>query len=259
LIADQLSGATGQTDSTKFRLTGTVWGTLLGVTVSQLKACVYCGATAHLTRDHIPPKSLFNPPRPDNLITVPACDTCNKGFSADDDYFWLTLASRAEAGSNPDALPASLRAIDHLSRPEATGFRSAFLKTLQAAELVTPSGLLLRRGFAYDVSFERLNRVAARITRGLYCFQRNALMAPDYVATARALDGFPANAMGEIHPFLAFVSGEPRHSVGRVFSYQFASVIDDSNLALLLFTVYDATSFLGLVLKRSDTVGTQYV
>jgi hypothetical protein len=139
------------------------------------------------------------------------------------------------------------------------GFRSAFLKTLQAAELVTPSGLFVRRGLTYDVSFERLNRVAARITRGLYCFQRNALMASDYVATARALDGFPRDVIGQLHPFLAFVGRKPRHSVGRVFSYRFASVMDDSNSALLLLTVYDATSFLGMVLKRRDVVGTEYI
>ncbi len=234
-------------------------GYTAGVRVPQVRACVYCGSTAGITRDHIPPKSLFNKPRPHNLITVPACAKCNKGFSADDDYFWLTLASRAEAAPNPDALPASLRAIEHLSRPEATGFRSTFLNTLYAAELVTSSGLFLRRGFAYDVSFVRLNRVAARITRGLYCFERNTLMPSDYIATARALDGFQTEAIEELQPFLSFVSREPRHSIGRGFSYKFASITDDSSSALLLFTVYDATSFLGMVLKCRDAVRAECV
>jgi hypothetical protein len=227
--------------------------------VPQIQACVYCGSTTEITRDHIPPQNLFNKPRPNNLITVPACIECNKGFEVDDEYFWLTLASRAEAAENPDALPASLRAIKHLSRPEAMKFRSAFLKTLQAVELVTPSGLFLRRGLAYGVSFVRLNRVAARITRGLYCFERNALMALGYVATARALDGFPVDALKALQPFLAFARSAPRHSVGRVFSYNFAPLSDDSNSALVLFTVYEATNFLGMVLKHCDAAETEYI
>jgi hypothetical protein len=218
------------------------------------RTCVYCGSTADLTRDHIPPKSLFNKPPPPNLITVCACAKCNKAFSLDDDYFWLVLASRAEAAPNADALHASLRAVEHLSRPEATGFRFAFLKTLHAAELRTPSGLFIRNGVAYDVSFVRLNRVAARITRGLFCFERSALMPPDYVATARALDGFTPDVMEQLQPFLAFVSQEGRHSIGRVFAYQFASVPDDPWCSLVLFTVYEATSFLGLILKRNDNI-----
>ena len=79
-------------------------------------------------------------------------------------------------------------------------------------------------------------------------------MHPDYIATARVLDGFTSDAMQELQPFLAFVSKEPLHSIGLVFEYQFASVADDPWCSLVLFTVYGATRFLGLILKRNDNI-----
>lgn len=49
--------------------------------------CVICGKNIATTRDHIPPKSIFPKPRPDDLITVPACSTCNNGDSDFDERF----------------------------------------------------------------------------------------------------------------------------------------------------------------------------
>ena len=53
--------------------------------------CIYCGKIGPLSVDHIPPKSLFQHPRPNNLITVPSCDDCNKGAQKDDDYFTIRI------------------------------------------------------------------------------------------------------------------------------------------------------------------------
>ncbi len=56
--------------------------------------CIYCGSPGpHLTKEHIPQRSLFPEPKPDNLITVPSCQKCNQGFAKDEEYFlcWLAL------------------------------------------------------------------------------------------------------------------------------------------------------------------------
>lgn len=50
------------------------------------KFCYLCGGVA-ATRDHVPPKSFFETPRPGNLITVPACEKCNTRFSKDEEWF----------------------------------------------------------------------------------------------------------------------------------------------------------------------------
>jgi hypothetical protein len=49
-----------------------------------LKTCIYCGKEA-TTKDHVPPKCFFPTPRPDNLLTVPCCESCNKIYGKDDE------------------------------------------------------------------------------------------------------------------------------------------------------------------------------
>lgn len=61
--------------------------------------CAICGGREATTRDHVPPKSIFPKPRPDPLITVPACAQCNNGASDDDDKFKVYLSLHT-AGNN---------------------------------------------------------------------------------------------------------------------------------------------------------------
>lgn len=54
--------------------------------------CVLCGAIGEVTKDHLPPKSCFPSPKPNNLITVRACKNCNGGRSLLDNKFSLFLS-----------------------------------------------------------------------------------------------------------------------------------------------------------------------
>ena len=49
--------------------------------------CCYCGFREATTKDHIPPKAIFNKPRPSNLVTVPCCFECNNDASKTDERF----------------------------------------------------------------------------------------------------------------------------------------------------------------------------
>ena len=51
------------------------------------RLCCLCGSRPSTTRDHIPPKCIFPQPRPVDIITVPACEECNKNTSAADEEF----------------------------------------------------------------------------------------------------------------------------------------------------------------------------
>jgi hypothetical protein len=51
-----------------------------------IEECVYCGERPATTRDHVIPKSIFSPPRPSNLITVPSCQPCNSDKQKYDDF-----------------------------------------------------------------------------------------------------------------------------------------------------------------------------
>src|SRR5690349_12698566 len=82
------------------------------------KACVYCAAMKHLTREHVPPKSLFAPPRPSDLITVPCCAVCNSSGSRDDEYLRLALCIRAETCDHPDAKAGFQALLRSLQNPK---------------------------------------------------------------------------------------------------------------------------------------------
>ena len=51
----------------------------------QCTTCIYCGREADTT-DHIPSRILLDDPLPDHLARVPACSSCNRGFSSDEEY-----------------------------------------------------------------------------------------------------------------------------------------------------------------------------
>ena len=98
--------------------------------------CAYCGETRPLTDDHVPPKNLFAPPRPPDLITVPSCNQCHDPMSKDDEYFRLALANRADVAEHPDAVgvwPALMRS---LQRPEAPGLKRSFLGEVRKVESI---------------------------------------------------------------------------------------------------------------------------
>ena len=66
-----------------------------------------CAETNHSgrnSRDHIPSKSLLNPPYPENLMQVGMCQECNSGFSRDEEYFAAFLASVISGSTQPDSL-----------------------------------------------------------------------------------------------------------------------------------------------------------
>ena len=52
----------------------------------------------HDTGDHVPPKGIFNDPKPTNLISVPCCSECNNKHSGFDEQLRMLTAS--EIGSN---------------------------------------------------------------------------------------------------------------------------------------------------------------
>ncbi|GEM_PF-1800434 len=122
-------------------------------------SCVYCGAAAN-TRDHVPPKALLEEPRPINLRTVPACGSCNEGWSLDEEYMAVVLA---QVGHHP-----------HLMAKVEEG--GAVDRALSAApgldEIITKSlspGDDGRVWFQPDI--DRISRITTKVAFGLYCLR----------------------------------------------------------------------------------------
>ena len=68
------------------------------------ETCIYCGAKPS-TRDHVPSKAFLDEPYPHELPWVGACESCNSGFSLDEQY----LACFIECVKAGSADPAYLQ------------------------------------------------------------------------------------------------------------------------------------------------------
>lgn len=149
--------------------------------------CVYCGGTARLGRDHVPPRALFGGRFPPNLITVPSCDRCNNGASKDDELFRLAYSTRRDAPSVAERDLAFAATLRSFNKPEASSFARRIRSQTRVVERTSPAGLYLGRGFVYEAQGAPLDRVIRRITKGLFFHEKGRRLPDDCVVKPIAL------------------------------------------------------------------------
>ncbi|HEY3382532.1 MAG TPA: hypothetical protein VGK32_12230 [Vicinamibacterales bacterium] len=191
-----------------------------------------------ITRDHIPPKVLLAEPFPPNLLTVPACLDCNRGFQRDDDYTRIVLALDLRAQTNRSAaekLPAIFRS---LTRPEAMRFTDSLRSSVSPSSVVDANGRPLGSVFKPDVS--RIEATGKHIARGLhfsFCGQALPLDYRLYVHSKPGYDSFDF-FVPHFERFYAKCSAHREGRVGDVFSYVAASAGDAYAWLLLLYEYF---------------------
>jgi hypothetical protein len=130
--------------------------------------CIYCGKLGALTADHIPPKNLFPRPRPSNLITVPSCHKCNKGFELDDEYFRFAVTTGIDGAAFPRELALSIEAINKLKDTKKIRFAQKMLASRTRESVYTPAGIYLGEAWALNIDAARVEKVVSRVIRGLF-------------------------------------------------------------------------------------------
>lgn len=138
--------------------------------------CVYCGEQHELTRDHVPPRCLFSKPRPNDLVTVPCCEACNRELCKHDEYFRIAITTGIDREKFPKETADSVRAINSLIRPASQGFARLLLQNYE------PNPSRLR----YDA--QRIEIALYRITRGLYFHHRKARVPGTIAFAFRLVD-----------------------------------------------------------------------
>ena len=138
------------------------------VTAKDRTQCTYCPEAA-TTDDHVPPQCLYTRPLPSNLVTVPACATCNNGASKDDAEFrnHLSIMSGSFGGSANAAerLKPSLRAVRR-DRPTL----ERMVLGAHPIERYSAGGIYLGCGVAVTLPPDARERVLLRIVRGLFWY-----------------------------------------------------------------------------------------
>ncbi len=128
--------------------------------------CFNCGTPDDLTDDHIPPEGFFPEPKPNNLITVRACKTCNNGFSKDDEAFRLWVSSsvfRNEAGDtiwNTHVIPSFAKRNGKLAKNI-----QPYLK-FKEVEGMVGMGIKLKVP-TFSIPEDRAQKFLIRTTKGL--------------------------------------------------------------------------------------------
>ena len=217
--------------------------------------CVYCGRTRELTRDHIPPKSLFGSPRPNNLISIPCCRDCNEEASKDDEYFKNSLALRIDSYNHPDVQKILPSVIRSFKKDHKIGYRKSFFSTLRQVELRSRSGLYVGSTGAYNVEIRRLDIVIRRVVLGLFYEEKGSRLPDTHLASAFSdwvLDNLPAAGKAKIlNELIAPLSKKPAHVIGEnTFMYRYQFFEEDPFLSVWLLAFYESILFVGFTLPR---------
>jgi hypothetical protein len=199
------------------------------------RPCAYCGKTKKVTGDHIPPKLLIERPLPPNLLTVPACEDCNRGFMADDEYTRMILGMDVRAASHRAIISNMQATVRAMERPEAKGFMSYLAsKTTQSRILAwngNPLGLV-------EVDRERINQTGLHIVRGLY-YKVHGKRVPEDAALRIGASAKLTPESEDLKDIARAFAMFPEHStgaVGRTFSYATAFGHDRG---VWIFALYD--------------------
>lgn len=137
--------------------------------------CAYCSSPG-VTKDHVPPKNIFAKGMPDPPW-VPACESCNRGASKDDEYM-QRLAMLYEAEACKDAQDVEKRFMRALQREEAKGLQADVFNSLTSLtpeqELASPDGI--------NISLDgcRLTKIVEKIVRGWFFKLHGKRLPPDY-------------------------------------------------------------------------------
>ncbi|NNV53850.1 hypothetical protein [Limnovirga soli] len=128
--------------------------------------CCYCGIREATTKDHVPPKSIFNKPRPDDLITVPCCLMCNNDASKSDEKFKVYLGMHiARQGGESERLfkEGVLPSAKHNYK-----LRKNIFNSMYPVNIATDSGIITGKGMAVPWDNEAHCRTIERLIRGLF-------------------------------------------------------------------------------------------
>ncbi|MEZ6071372.1 MAG: hypothetical protein R3C10_14145 [Pirellulales bacterium] len=217
------------------------------------EVCVYCGSKDSITDEHVFPRMWFPKPRPDNLnlITVPACKSCNASFAKDQEYFRAMICLEQTAGDHPAAAALSATIFRSLERTRAVGFRRQFLGEVGPVDVVSPGGVYLGQELGYDVDYTRLNRGAALVFQGLHYYERRCRVPDGYSVRSvctRELIGLDVKKQNELSTVLDELMRHRHVHIGEgIASYCYAPRSDDSNASVWALLMYEAVSFLGFV------------
>ncbi len=225
--------------------------------------CAYCGAEDPATRDHIPPKCVFLRPFPRVMITVPSCEKC-QGLAKDDEYFAYDVVNAANGMVTNGLLQLSTCSKQLLERKQdelldrlGTKFRGGhgglarkLLSELTEVPVITRGNLLIpdRTLLISTPETDRINRVADRIIRGLFFYEKGYKVPENYSVQAEI------SQIGIDSDRVEFFEERYKHPMTNmrivqegVFAYGYWGCSDDKDASVWLGDFYNVPLLSGMI------------
>ncbi len=216
----------------------------------RIRECVYCSEPG-ITRDHIPPKGMFPSPRPDNLITVPACEKHNSAANHDDE-FMQRYAFFTGAEKCPESIKVAQCVMRAIEYPEGKNLRAEFYSTLRKNELGQ---------IAIRMDSERADRCMNKMIRGMLYHVTKRKLPDGYRTFSHNAAGefgceLPIpNEIAELHSSVLYANAEkilkqPEIVLASgVYAFRYVQLDEDPNISIWSFEFYRAGRFMGYSYK----------
>jgi hypothetical protein len=136
-----------------------------------LAFCAFCGGETG-TRDHCPSRVFLDEPYPENLPVVPACETCNGSFSADEEYLACLISCIIVGSTEPEAMPRDKTKRILQQKP-------ALRVRIEQARSVSNTGVV------FSPEHERVSTVITKLAKGhaLYELHESCARTPTSVTS----------------------------------------------------------------------------
>jgi hypothetical protein len=131
----------------------------------KLKPCAICGKNPATTRDHIPPKGIFPKPRPNDLITVPACRPCNKSTSDFDEVFKVFMGIVGGHGPKGERM---FREQTAHTLQQNLRLKREIAGTVRDVWVSTSGGIILGKKLAAPLNSKAHDEIIEKTIRGLH-------------------------------------------------------------------------------------------
>ncbi|HUU44446.1 MAG TPA: hypothetical protein VM118_01830 [Acidobacteriota bacterium] len=197
--------------------------------------CVYCRCRAATERDHVVPRELFPKPRP-QLITVPACEECNRGYSKDEEFFRLIVTGDVRVVYRSDDARSLLEGPVLRSLERSPGLRNLLLDNVVGLVPVNLDGTGSQDSFAIEYDVERLKRVIEKMVLGLFYHEFSMYVPLDHRVLPRVSHD-PRRMPEELNRWIT--RGNVR-AIGREFGYLFRRFKNSEYASIWYLCFYDA-------------------
>ena len=141
-----------------------------------------------MEKDHLPPRNLFEKPRPSNLITCPICERCHRPTHKDDEFFRVFVSSFMTRNKSGRRLWENKVVPRTLQRGRIRPLIDPMVKTAEPVAIQTSVGEF--RAMKFSTDRKPIDRVLTRITRGLHSIVSPGVESKDFSLVIDLVDPF---------------------------------------------------------------------